>query len=303
MLIGLHDAEKDYLLSKSFPNLALMKLSSYHKQQGDSVLWWNPLLSNECDIIYSSKVFDFSPDNSYLPSETIRGGTGYEEFSNELSEVIEDQFPDYTIYPKVDYALGYITRGCPNHCEWCIVPFKEGNIKPAKTFDKLVRKDTNKLVLLDNNILASDFGIAQLEALTKTDYKIDLTQGMDARLVDDKIAEILSKIKWIKYIRFSCDQVSQIKHIQRAAELLNQNGVKHNRLMVYLLIRHDLEDAEYRIHELKKLQGISLYAQAELNPRIGIHPTREQKEFCRYVYSGVYKKSPFTQWMGNQHIS
>ena len=73
MVIGIHDAERDYLRHKTFPNYALMKLSAYHKQNGDAVEWWNPLC--RYDRIYSSKVFDFTPADPYLPADAIRGGT------------------------------------------------------------------------------------------------------------------------------------------------------------------------------------------------------------------------------------
>lgn len=96
------------------------------------------------------------------------------------------------------------------------MPQKEGNIKPYRKWTELIRPDSNHLVLMDNNILASTFGLEQLEALVNSPIKIDLNQGMDARLVTDEIAYLLSKLKWIKFIRFSCDQISQIEKIGRA---------------------------------------------------------------------------------------
>ena len=127
MLIGLHDADKEHMRHKSFPNYALMKISAWHKAQGDIVEWWNPLKS--CDWVYSSKVFDFTPDNPYLPENTFRGGTGYADVPiwQQLRPEADALFPDYSIYPACDYAVGYITRGCPNHCRWCMVPAKGRN--------------------------------------------------------------------------------------------------------------------------------------------------------------------------------
>ena len=103
-----------------------MKLSAWHKSRKDPVEWWNPLGSY--DRIYSSKVFDFTPENPYLPAGTIRGGTGYPDIplNSQLPPEIDRIFPDYTLYPACDYAIGYLTRGCPNHCRWCIVPQKKG---------------------------------------------------------------------------------------------------------------------------------------------------------------------------------
>ena len=90
-----------------------------------------------------------------------------------------------------------------------------------------MRHDTDKLVLMDNNILACDHGIMQLESLIGSGYQIDLNQGMDARLVTDDIADILSRLKWIRFIRFSCDQKSQIGPIRNTIELLAKHGVMH----------------------------------------------------------------------------
>ena len=192
--VGLHDAEQDYLKHKTFPNYALMKISAYHKARGDSVEWWSPML--QYDLIYSSKVFDFTPESEYLPPSAIRGGTGYPDIpiNQTLPPEIDAAFPDYSIYPECDYAIGYLTRGCPNHCPWCVVPAKEGGIKPYRAWEQIVRPDTNKLVLMDNNILASEYGVAQLESLIGSGYAIDLNQGMDARLVDERIAGIAAEM-------------------------------------------------------------------------------------------------------------
>ncbi len=300
MRIGIHDAEQDFLKHKTFPNYALMKISAWHKAQGDTVQWWEPVLTDNFDRIYSSKVFDFTPENPYLPPWTIRGGTGYPDIpiDKTLAPDIDAMFPDYSLYPTCDYAIGYITRGCPNHCRWCVVPRKEGNIKPYRTWQQLVRPDSKKLVLMDNNILASSYGIAQLESLIDSDYAIDLNQGMDARLVNEHIAAILAQLKWIRYIRFSCDQIPQIDAIMNVAELLEKHGVKPYKLFIYLLVTEDIENAAYRVEQLKRLKGISIYAQPERNEQKGIIPNALQKEFAnRYIYGRCYKQETWTEYL------
>ncbi len=294
MRIAIHDSERDMLKHKTFPNYALMKISAYHKSLGDTVEWFVPF--EIYDRVYSSKVFDFTPENPYLPADTIKGGTGY-DVKSKLPSEIEEMYPDYSIYPECDYAIGYITRGCPNHCRWCIVPEKEGGIKPYRTWQELVRPDSQKLVLMDNNILACEYGIKQLESLIGSGYKIDLNQGMDARLVTDEIARILSRLKWIRYIRFSCDSIPQINAIKKAAALLQNYGIKPYRLFIYLLVTNNLENAAYRVDELKKLKGITIYAQAERNIRQGIIPNKGQLEFAqRYVYSGKYRTETWQEY-------
>lgn len=261
------------------------------------VEWWNPLC--RYDRVYSSKVFDFTPVNPYLPEDAIRGGTGYRDIplNRELPKEIDGMLPDYSIYPECDYAIGYLTRGCPNHCRWCVVPDKEGKIRPYRKWQDIVRHDTDKLVLMDNNILACEYGTQQLEELIGSGYKIDLNQGMDARLVDDRIAKILSRLTWIRFIRFSCDKKSHIKSVRRAVELLERYGVRPYRIFIYLLVTDEIEDAVERVEALKGYKAINLYAQAERNERLGIIPNKVQLEFQqRYLYGGSYRKETWYEY-------
>lgn len=296
MRIALHDAEKEHLKHKVFPNYALMKISAYHKSIGGSVEWWNPF--ENYDMVYSSKVMDFTPENPYLPPDTIKGGTGYGIYTN-LSPEIDDMFPDYSIYPECDYAIGFITRGCPNKCAWCYVPKKEGEIKPYRNWKELVRPDSDKLVLMDNNILACKYGIEQLRELSNTDYKIDLNQGMDIRLLTDEICEILKNIKWLRYIRFSCDSKSQLPFFEKAVKLFDKYKIPKSKVFIYLLVRKDIAEAEER---LKALCGIykhfNIYAQPERNEPKGIVPDKMQMEFAqRYVYGRCYKSETWEEYI------
>lgn len=297
MKVGLHDAEREYLKNKHFPNYALMKISAWHKAQGDTVEWWNPLY--RYDRVYSSKVFDFTPVDPYLPEDAVRGGTGYRDIPMDktLPLEVDDMFPDYSIYPKCDYAIGYLTRGCPNNCRWCIVPKKEGGIKPYRSWKELARQDADKLVLMDNNILACEYGISQLEDLIGSGYRIDLNQGMDARLVTEQVADILSRLSWIRFIRFSCDQKSQIEPVKHTVELLAEHGVRPYRIFIYLLVTENIQDASERVEALKVYKGINLYVQAERNERLGIIPNSVQLEFQqRYVYSGRYRQETWEEY-------
>jgi hypothetical protein len=282
-----------------------MKISAWHKAQEDIVEWWNPLY--KYDRVYSSKIFDFTPINPYLNlvDNLVRGGTGYTDIpiNNKLPTEIDNMFPDYSIYPECDYAIGYITRGCPNNCRWCVVPNKEGNIKPYRSWKDIVRTDTNKLILMDNNILACNYGIEQIKSMIGSGYYIDFNQGMDARLVNDEIADILSRLTWIKYIRFSCDQKSQIEPIRNTIELLGKYGVKPYRIFIYMLITQNIQDAAERVEALKAYKGISLYAQAERNERLGIMPNAAQLEFQqRYIYSGCYRTETWYEYCKRKGI-
>lgn len=303
MLIGLHDADASWLMKKKprgqkFPNLALMKISAWHKAAGDTVEWWKgPLF--RYDMVYSSKVFDFTPENDDLPPDTIKGGTGYGgDLTKTLPKEMDDMYPDYSIYPECDYAIGFLTRGCPNKCPWCYVPAKEGQIRPYRDWRDVVRKDTNKLVLMDNNILAIDYGVKQLESMIGSGYRIDLNQGIDARLVTPEIADIFSKLEWIRHIRFSCDQRSQIEPVRRAIELLGERGVKPYRIFIYVLVRKDIEDAAFRVEALKGYKNINLYGMPERNERLGIIPNQMQLTFARrYLYGGSYRRETWAEYL------
>lgn len=304
MRVGLHDAEKAHFKHKTFPNYALMKISAYHKTAGDVVEWWNPLY--KYDRVYSSKVFDFTPDDPYLPDGTVRGGTGYRDLPMDmkLPPELDNIFPDYSVYPECDYAIGYLTRGCIRNCRWCIVPKKEGHIRPYRRWQEIVRADTNKLVLMDNNILACDYGIEQLQSLIGSGYRIDVNQGMDARLVDETIADILSRLKWIRFMRFSCDQKSQIDPVKHTIDWLKKYGVKPYRIFIYLLVTKDINDASERVEALKKYKGINLYAQAERNERLGIIPNAAQLEFQqRYVYGGCYRTETWEEYCKRKKLN
>ena len=140
-----------------FPNLALMRISAWHKRQGDHVEWWNGF--THYDRVYLSKIFTFTPDFDTVihADQVITGGTGYKDYGGLPSEV-ETCSPDYTMYPNWEPAVGFLTRGCVRHCEWCLVPRKEGLIRPAATWTDIKRPDSRRIIFLDNNVLASEHG-------------------------------------------------------------------------------------------------------------------------------------------------
>ena len=302
MHIGLHDADAEHLANKTFPNYALMKISAWHKARGDTVSWWSPLESERFGMVYSSKVFDFTPECRYLPHDAIKGGTGY-DVKSKLPPEIDAMQPDYSIYPSCDYAIGFLTRGCPNNCRWCVVPEKEGFIEPYRYWEGIVRGDSRKLVLMDNNILASSHGITELRSLAASGYEIDINQGMDARLFNGYVADICANIKWIRYIRFSCDTCLQVESVKNAINLLEERGIKPYKIFVYLLVTDDLEDAEARVNGLRHYAGIRLYAQAERNAKRGIVPTSVQLEFAqRYVYRSLYRNESWQEYRQHRKI-
>lgn len=211
MKIGLIDVDRT-----NFPNLALMKISQYHKQQGDEVEFACEIKAKLYDKIYISKVFNFTPDYQYTnlyDCEIVKGGTGY-DLTSKLPDYIDRLQPDYSLYRSyIDdrTSYGFLTRGCPNKCKWCVVPIKEGHVTPYMDIDEITQDGRRpKAILMDNNILACDYGIEQIDKIIQKGYRVDFNQALDARLVTDSVAKMLSKVKWLSAIRFGCDTPKQI---------------------------------------------------------------------------------------------
>lgn len=240
-------------IDSNYPNLALMKISGYHRAKGDNVEWYNPLRSY--DKVYSSKIFSFTPDYGYYinAGQVEKGGTGY-DIKKKLIEEIDRKLPDYDLY-NIDknLAYGFLTRGCTNHCKWCIVPTKEGNITPYMDIEEITA-DRKKAILMDNNVLASDHGLQQIEKIVSMNIRIDFNQGLDARLVTNDIARLLAKVKWIKRIRFGCDTPSQIAECERATALIDKYGYK-GEYFFYCILLNDFKESFERVNYWKNKGG------------------------------------------------
>ena len=256
MKIGLVDidghAKKKKWGATIYPNLALCKIARWHKKQGDEVEWASPMF--HYDVVYMAKVFNFSPDDTtvYQADRIVRGGTGF-DIKSQLPVEIDRMQPDYSIYPNVprDTAYGFLTRGCPNRCPWCVVPRKEGVIRPYMDCDEIAIEGRTKLVLMDNNILAAgDYAKEQMQKIMDRGYRVDFNQALDARLVTDDFARLLARIKWIdRRIRFGCDTHGQIAECERAISMINSYGY-HGEYFLYTMIggKSDLRESYERTH-------------------------------------------------------
>lgn len=239
-------------VDSDYPNLALMKIAAHHKQQGDTVSWYNPF--DQYDVLYMSKIFGFTPDYPYCitnADKTVKGGTGY-DMAVTLPDNIEHLTPDYSMYPQIDSrtAYGFLTRGCPNKCKWCVVPQKEGAIRPYQKIEDIAVDGRNQIILMDNNVLASDFGIEQIEKIIKLRIKVDFNQALDARLVTPEIAKMLAKVKWIHRIRFGCDTTEQIDDCERAIELIDGAGYK-GEYFFYCILLDNFNESFNRVNYWK----------------------------------------------------
>lgn len=273
MKIGLIDVD-----GHNFPNIALMKISAYHKSKGDNVKWYEPL-TDDLDIIYMSKVFDFTNDYMYplKAKEVVRGGSGY-DLETKLPEDIENMYPDYTIYNITDVAYGYLTRGCPRKCEFCIVSEKEGKVSHQVNELSNFWRGQKEIKLLDPNILACKERISLLKQLVDSKAYIDFTQGLDVRLTNSETNKLLKQMK-IKQIHFAWDsELDEKLIVSKLIEFKQDTEFKYNKLGVYVLTNFDTS-FEYDIYRVRKLKDLGY------NPYIMIY----EKESCNIKYKWLQR--------------
>jgi len=295
--IGLIDCD-----SHNFPNLPLMKLSAWHKEQGDSVEWYSPLLSGCMDTVYMSKVFTFTPEYAYHinAKKVIIGGTGFKDtresvfneqhrkhgyyYNKNLPAEIESLYPDYSLYQELtkDTAFDFMTRGCPRNCEYCVVPKKEGR-KSRKVADLRQFWDGQKKIkLLDPNITACKDWENLFGQLVESRALIDFTQGLDIRLMTEPKIEMIKKMR-IKYIHFAFDDISEKKLIvEKLKHFKESTGWNYWKMTVYVLVNYNstLEEDLERIYTLRDL-GYSPFVMIYEKERL---PARhELKQLQRWV--------------------
>lgn len=285
MKINLIDVDGDY------PNLALMKLSSYWKNKGADVAL-NSL--READQVYISVVFTKNHRKALSIQRAtggIIGGSGLGDYSNILPDEIEHTCPDYSLY-NLDYSMGFTSRGCIRDCSFCIVPKKEGGIIEWSPLSEFVRH--KKVVILDNNFLASPLWRSKLNEMIDKDLKVDFNQGLDIRLLNKEKAELLAKLS-PPYLRFAWDSMDLMPQIKRGIRLLIDAGfpINRNRIGFYVLTGYETTQKQdlYRIDYLHKLD-INTHVQPFIK-------NRENNRLSRWGNQPrIWSKTRFSQYTG-----
>ena len=164
-------------------------------------------------------------------------------------------------------------------------------IRAYRTWREVKRPDSKKIVFMDNNVLACPHGVEQMRDMIGEDIRIDFNQGLDARLIDDDIADVLSRLRWIRFIRMSCDTDAMLDVVTRAINRLENKGVKPYRVFVYLLVQ-DVESAERRAVALRDI-GAEVFAQPFRDFTTNKEPAHDLKRLARWVnHKAIFKSVP-----------
>ncbi len=253
----------------AFPNLALMKLSAYHKACGDYVTLLRGLkiadgFEKKFDIAYISCVFTKNARAARRLAKRLStsmevhlGGSGV-DLKTTLPAEIENTFPDYELYPECDYSIGMTMRGCTRSCPFCIIKDKEGTSRPTGDIYAFYNPNfkSKKIVLLDNNILGLPAHFAKIASqIKKEGLRVDWNQGLDLRLVTPENAKILAGLHFSPYMRFAWDDIKSEPQIRRGIQILKENGALKNPAVFYVLsgFNSTFEEDLYRVKTLRDL--------------------------------------------------
>lgn len=280
--IGLIDVD-----GHNFPNIPLMKLSAYHKMQGDSVEWYNPLSGVQYDICYMSKVFSFTPDYEYFVNaeEVVKSGSGYaiqiidgkETYNKDkdpsLPHEIEHTYPDYSLYPNLtkDRAFGFMTRGCPRGCAFCHTGAKEGT-RSRKVADlSEFWRGQKKIILCDPNLLACQEWETIIQQLIESRALININQGLDIRMMTPEKAEMIKQLR-VEVVHFAWDRYEDRDIIlPKLKEFKEVTGWGARKTSVFILTNFDTtteQDLEriYTVRDLGYDPFVMIYRKETLPP-------------------------------------
>ncbi len=291
MKIGLIDVD-----GHNFPNIPLMKISAWHKKQGDSVEWYSPLLSGHMDKVYLSKVFSFTPDYEYYidADEVIKGGSGYcislkdgKEVFDKSKDImlpyeIEHIYPDYSLYGITDTAYGFLSRGCPRGCDFCHVEAKEGR-KAYKVADlSEFWAGQKNIVLCDPNILACREWKDLLQQLIDSNAWIDINQGLDIRLMTEEKAEMIKQLK-VKQLHFAWDRYQDKDIILPKFKMFKEiTNIDIRKTSVFVLCNFNTS-IEQDLERIYTLRDMGFWAYVMLYDKEHIPKGHELRKMQRWV--------------------
>lgn len=273
------------------PNLALMKVASYYRKAGAIVGFH----IDDPTHAFISCIFKKNRPKAISSAMMLRalnpdiiidiGGPGY-DLRKTLPPEIENSQPDYSIYPAMDYAIGFTTRGCIRNCPFCIVPKKEGKLHRIQSISEIYRPEYGAIKLLDNNVLADRENFRDIVQFCEDhDLKLDVSQGLDIRLVDEELAGLIARIKPMVKLDFAFDSLRYQDSVKKSIQLLKDAGVNvRSNVQFYVYCdrsqtgEYGIESATKRCQMLKEL-GTNAYVMLNIDDE----PTQEMKNLKRWA--------------------
>ena len=258
-------------IDSKIPNLALMQLSAWHKQKGDIT----GFDIEDPDIVYVSCIFTKNADQArgittlYPDAQVVLGGSGV-DLKLQLPASAQKVKPDYDLYPKAKYSLGFTTRGCIRNCPFCIVPEKEGKLKRWQHISEFHDNRFKSVVCLDNNMTADlEWFFENTDWVLEHNLKFNAIQGLDIRLMSPEIAARIKELKWDGCIHFAWDNIKDEQAIRSGIQMLQDVGVNtRQNVNFYVLTGFSSTFAEdlYRCETLKSLRTGAFVMQYQKTP-------------------------------------
>ena len=243
MKVGLIDIEPKIY------NTAYMQIAAHYKNQGGTVSWWTPIEHRTFHAVFCSSIFNYT-DKSDVPEDAVCGGTGF-DVQSRLSLDIESCDLDYSIYPQCHKSFLWFSRGCRRKCPWCVVPAKEGDIRPVDV--KNLNPRGKYIVVCDNDFFGNPKWEGAIRYLQDLKMPCDFQQGIDIRSLTKKQAHSLTKLRWRKRIRIAWDNPADEQKIKEGLIQINQY-IPAWKLSCYVLIGFNTTEVEdlYRVEALRR---------------------------------------------------
>lgn len=298
------------------PNYVLMKVSTYYKELGEPVEFVRP--KGNYKRIYASAILQKSYEKCLRLQERYGekieiGGTGW-NLTKTLPPEIEACDPDYSLYTVeriaphirgrftkkgrhqkavtiINSGLGFTSRGCARACPFCVVPIKEGRLRQDKEIRDILNPRSNRVILMDNNLTCDPYALEKLQELRDRKLEVNISQGVDIRVMTDELAFALSQVKHDGALHFAWDMMEHEDQVQRGVEVLSRY-VKPRDQACYMLVGFNtsFEEDQYRYYKLCEW-GVRPYVMVYNDI-----PDKRLHHFERWVNGFYHKVTPFSTY-------
>lgn len=301
------------------PNLALMRLSAWHKARGDEVVFTretsHDLFEAPYDRIYGSAIFKFSADKierlRRTYPEAIIGGTGTDSTA---TIGVGDGPLDYTLYPTYTASLGFTQRGCRLSCKFCVVPGKEGKNRSIATIADIWRGDGHpkRLHLLDNDFFGQEHWRERVAEIRDGGFRVCLNQGINVRHLTPEAAEALASIEYRddafqeRRVYTAWDNLKDEALFFRGLDMMEAAGIPAKHVMAYMLVGYDKRETMERVmHRFNRMteRGVQPYPMVFDCRATEPERYRELKRLQRWACTGLYRAVPFSEYDANKKTS